>query len=164
MTRRSSLLLALACLGATATALADDEKAWQEAIVEAPARFSLDGLQPFTVSQGSSMQYGIDPGSLALGEDGVVRYVLVARSASGALNVFYEGIRCQAAEVKTYARWDNNRSAWHTPDGAAWKPLSFSGPTRPAMILAKEGLCNGKTANGTPRTMLRALKTAGAYP
>lgn len=157
-------LLALTCLAVVniAAAAGDEETPWQEKATEAPKTFSTDKLQTFTVSQGSSLTYGIDPETLTVGEDWVVRYVLVARSASGALNVLYEGIRCQSAEVKTYARWDNNRSAWHTPSNSEWKALSFGGATRPAMILAKEGLCNGNSVNDNPLKMLATLKT-GVY-
>jgi len=157
-------LLALSCLTVANLALAadDEESTWLEKASEAPRSFSVEKLQTFTVSQGSSLTYGIDPDTLTVGEDWVVRYVMVARSASGALNVFYEGIRCQSAEVKTYARWDNNRSTWHTPSNAEWKPLQLSGATRPAMILAREGLCNGNSVNGNPRKMLATLKT-GMY-
>ncbi len=162
MNRPAALLLALACLGGVAAAMADDEPAWKEMAVAPPGSFSTTELQHFTVSSGSSLVYGIDPQTLAVGEDGVIRYVMVARSPSGALNALYEGIRCGSAETKTYARWDNNRSAWHTPTNAEWRPLSFSGMTRPAMILAKEGLCNGKAVNGTPREMLASLKN-GMY-
>lgn len=157
-------LLTLTSLTAASFAMAadDDEAPWQEKATAAPQKFSIDKLQPFTVSPDSSLAFGIDPETLTVGEDWVVRYVMVARSASGALNVLYEGIRCQSAEVKTYARWDNNRSAWHTPSNTEWKPLSSSGATRPAMILAKEGLCNGDSVNGNPRKMLATLKT-GMY-
>lgn len=158
-----SCLLVLTCLSTATLATADDDEAqWQEKATEAPKTFSIDKLQTFTVSQNSSLTYGIDPETLTVGEDWVVRYVMVARSTSGALNVLYEGIRCQSAEVKTYARWDNNRSAWNSPASAEWKALAFSGATRPAMILAMEGLCNGKSVNGNPRKMLATLKT-GMY-
>ncbi len=157
-------LLALTCLICTnfTWAADDDEKPWQEMATEAPKTFSTDQLQTFTVSQNSSLTYGIDPQTLTVGEDWVVRFVMVARSPSGALNVLYEGIRCQSGEVKTYARWDNNRSAWHTPQNTTWKPLSLDGATRPATVLAMEGLCNGNSVNGTPRKMLATLKT-GRY-
>lgn len=157
-------LFALALLTAAGLACAadDEETPWLEKATEAPRTFSIDKLQTFTVSQTSNLVYGIDPETLTVGEDWVVRYVMVARSASGAQNVFYQGIRCQSAEVKTYARWDNNRSAWNTPSNAEWKPLSLGGATRPATILAMEGLCNGKAVNGNPRKMLATLKT-GMY-
>ncbi|MGE0097060.1 MAG: CNP1-like family protein [Hydrogenophaga sp.] len=157
-------LLALTCLGAAniATAADEEDPPWQEKATAAPKSFDVAKLQHFTVTPDSSLVYGIDPATLTVGEDWVVRYVMVARSSSGAINAFYEGIRCQTAEVKTYARWDNNRSAWHTATSGEWKALAASGPTRPATVLAMEGLCNGRSVNGNPRKMLATLKT-GTY-
>lgn len=47
--------------------------------------------------------YYIDPDTLTVGEDDVVRYTVVIKSSSGALNVLYEGLRCSATEYRTYA-------------------------------------------------------------
>lgn len=134
-----------------------DAEAWQEAEVTPPAAFGIDQLQSFEVMQGSSLSYGIDPKTLSVGKDGVVRYVLVARSTSGALNVLYQGIRCQTGEVKTYGRWDN-QSSWNTGRNDDWQPLSFKGATRPAMALARAGICDGRTITGNPQKILNTLK------
>lgn len=135
-----------------------DAPPWQEATVAPPPKFSTDQLQAFEVSVGAALSYGIDPKTLSVGEDGVVRYVMVARSASGALNVLYQGVRCQSSEVKTYGRWDNNASSWNVSAKEEWHPLSFSGFARPAMILARQGICEGRTVNGTPQKILQTLK------
>ncbi|MBU7573426.1 MAG: CNP1-like family protein [Hydrogenophaga sp.] len=135
-----------------------DAPAWQEAAVKPPPTFSTDQLQAFDVSAGTALNYGIDPKTLSVGEDGVVRYVLVARSSSGALNVLYQGLRCQTAEVKTYGRWNNNASSWNVNAKEAWQELSFSGPTRPAMLLARAGICEGRTINGSAQKILHTLK------
>ena len=135
-----------------------EEPVWTESSVTPPSAFNVDSPQPFDVMQGSALTYGIDPGSLTVGEDGVVRYVMVARSSSGAVNVLYQGIRCASAETKTYARL-NDKGSWNTSANAAWQELSFRGPTRPAMMLAKQGVCDGKAVMGTPQKILGALKT-----
>lgn len=130
---------------------------WQENAVPPPAHFKTEGLHIFDVSVSSSLVYGIDPDTLMLGTDGVVRYVLVARSKSGATNVLFEGIRCKTAEMKTFARW-NNQGSWISGAEGAWRPLNFSGPTNHAMHLARDGICEGKTPNGSARNMLQALQ------
>lgn len=135
-----------------------EEPIWAESSVVPPSSFNIDSLQPFDVMQGSSLTYGIDPGSLTVGEDGVVRYVMVARSSSGALNVLYQGIRCASAETKTYARW-GDKGGWNTSPEAAWQELSFRGPTRPAMMLARQGVCDGRAVMGHPGKILSTLKT-----
>lgn len=144
-------------LGAQAQLQDPDAEPWREATVAPPAVVSTDALQAFEVSKNSALIYGIDPRTLTVGDDGVVRYVLVARSASGALNVLYQGIRCQTAEVKTYGRW-NNQSSWNTSSKDGWQALSFSGASRPAMLLAQGGVCEGRTITGNPQKILDTLK------
>ena len=59
----------------------------------------------------------IDPKSIVVSTDGVVRYSLIAKASSGALNVSHEGIRCETREKKLYAFgrpdgiWSRNRFA-----------------------------------------------------
>lgn len=131
---------------------------WQEAEVKPPATFSTDAITTFVLDAQSSMRLGIDPKTLTIDPDGVVRYVLVAKSSQGALNVLYEGIRCASAEVKVYARWDNV-SSWNTSAKAEWEALAFRGTTRRAMQMARGGVCEGKVPNGTPARILRALQS-----
>lgn len=135
-----------------------DETVWVESAVAPPTAFSTAVLQPFEVMKNSTLTYGIDPASLSVGEDGVVRFVMVARSASGALNVLYQGIRCATAETKTYARL-SDKGSWNTSPDVQWQALSFRGPTRPAMILARQGVCQGRTITGDPQKILATLKT-----
>ena len=157
------LLSALLCLSGQAVAQGISADNWQESDTAPPASFSTKHLQFFEVSPGSTLVYGMDPDTLTVGADGVVRYVLVASSARGALNVLYEGIRCQTAEMKTYARWDNH-SAWNTGTGSDWRPLSFSGSTRHAMRLARDGVCDGSTPNGSALNILQALQRGPNIP
>jgi CNP1-like family len=77
------------------------------------------GLIEFPVSTGTSFRFFIDPASLSVGADGVVRYVLVARSPTGVDNVSYEGMRCGVpGMVRVYAfaqggKWSRNaNSEW----------------------------------------------------
>jgi hypothetical protein len=151
-------LLASAPLFATAQTSYMDEKVWTEAATAPPAAFSTETLLTFEVLKSSSLTYGIDPATLAVGEDGVVRYVMVARSSSGALNVMYQGIRCATAETKTYGRL-NDKGTWNPSPDAPWQELSFRGPTRPAMILARQGVCEGRTVTGNSQKILATLKS-----
>ena len=75
------------------------------------------GLLEFFVSSASSFKFFVDPQSLSVGTDGVVRFTLVARSRSGAENVSYEGMRCENGNYRVYAyanggRWSATQSDW----------------------------------------------------
>jgi hypothetical protein len=144
-------------LSACAFSAQGSEENWTEKRVAPPASFSQERLLSLDAASGSALRYGLDPASLSLGADGVVRYVLVARSSSGALNVLFEGIRCATAEMKTFARW-NNAGEWNLSPDAPWRPLLSSGSTRQGLLLARQGLCDGKTPNGNAANILRSLK------
>ncbi len=45
----------------------------------------------------------IDPASLDVDEEGVIRYTAVLRAESGAENVIYEAVRCPGREYRRYA-------------------------------------------------------------
>jgi CNP1-like family len=157
----SALAFTLLCstpLFANAQTSYTDEKVWTEAIAALPASFSTEVLIPFEVFKASALTYGIDPNTLTVGEDGVVRYVMVARSSNGALNVLYQGIRCATAETKTYGRL-SDKGTWNASLDADWQALSFRGPTRPAMILARQGVCEGRTVTGNVQKILATLKS-----
>jgi hypothetical protein len=136
---------------------------WKEAEVALPARFSTDKLLIVDIEDRSSFEYGIDPDTLSVGTDGVVRYVFVARSRSGAVNVLYEGVRCNAAEVKVYGRWDPDSAKWRTSSTDEWLAMDARGSTRRALKLAQTGLCDGRAPNGSPRQILDTLRNGFLY-
>src|SRR5207247_2560510 len=55
-----------------------------------------------TLAADTDFRFFIDPESVSVGEDRIVRYVLVARSPSGSESVTFEGIRC-LGEYRVYA-------------------------------------------------------------
>ena len=151
--------------GACGLALAqrtDAEPApWQEAEVRLPDTVNLARVVTFELTRPASLVFGIEADSLRIDTDGVVRYAFVARSSSGAVNVLFEGMRCQTAEVKLYAHWDKG-SGWTPVVASEWKPLSFQGPTRRAMQMARGGICAQSMPNGSPALILSTLRNGNA--
>lgn len=95
---------------------AQESRELQEIAVMLPAP-PRGELIEFFVSSASSFKFFIDPQSVSVGTDGVVRYTLVARSRSGAENVSYEGMHCQNVSYKVFAfgndgRWAARQSEW----------------------------------------------------
>jgi len=121
---RALAALALTLAGAAALAQPSEwerrqaEREWREIEVAPPAYPRREHLLPFFVSAATSFEFFIDGTTLSVGEDGVVRYVLVARSAQGAESVSFEGMRCSTGEVRIYAvgtsagGWARSKSAW----------------------------------------------------
>jgi hypothetical protein len=87
-----------------------DRDPWKELAGELPPWPEDADLVEFELDQPSPFRYYIDGKNLTVGRDGVVRYTLVAESASGARNVSVEGLLCTArGQYKTYAYGTNGR-------------------------------------------------------
>jgi hypothetical protein len=123
-----------------------DNLDWVEQATPAPPVFSAEGLMPLDMPPYVSVSVGIDPRTLNVGDDGVVRYVVVMRNATGTVNAAYEGIRCFTRDVKTYARW-TSQGAWSLISNPAWRALNDNMPSRHAMAFARQGACDGTAAN-----------------
>jgi len=153
--------LAIACLlglSATAWAQRDAELAdWKEEAVPPPPAFDAGKLLTFDVSQASSLAYGVDPATLRISKDGVLSYVMVATSASGARNVLYEGIRCVTGEVKTYARY-NAPGVWTPVAEPEWRSVFASMPSKHALALARAGACDNASQASSVNEIIRQLK------
>jgi hypothetical protein len=130
---------------------------WKETEVPAPPTFSLDKLLPLDMPPYVNLQFGIDPATLALSSDGVVRYVVVARNASGSANAMYEGIRCTKGEVKTYAR-TNSSGTWVALSNPQWRGLSDNQPSKHAQVFARQGACDAYTPANSVADIIKGLK------
>jgi hypothetical protein len=118
----------------------DDTKPWVEIQTQLPPAPEDATLLGFAVSGATQYHFEIDSRSLTIGTDGVYRYTLVATSPSGARNVSYEGIRCEAHQKKTYAigRADGT---WVRARNAAWTPIEEVNNNRQHAALEKEYFC-----------------------
>lgn len=146
MTIKKTMLLALAALAFGVAAQDTPESEWQETQVPAPPAFNTDRLVALEMPPYVSMRFGIDPATLTITRDGVVRYVVVATNSTGSYSAMYEGIRCATGEVKVYAR-SSAAGSWNTVKDPQWQALN-STVSKHAMILAKEAAC----ADGTSST------------
>lgn len=133
---------------------------WQEQAQRPPANFDLDNLIPVdNPSRSSRLSYGIAPATVTVGPDNVVRYVVIAQSPSGAMNVLYEGVRCDTREVKVYASWRKD-SGWRTLDDAQWAAVRYAS-SRYAQALANDGFCDVRIVFGTAQSIIARLRGAG---
>jgi hypothetical protein len=140
-----------------------DKKEWVELEV-APPPFSKSGnLIPFEVSGASSNRFYIDPDSLSIGSDGVVRYTLVVKSLTGAENVSYEGIRCETREQKYYA-FGRRDGSWSSARSGTWRRIEYKEINRQHGVLYQDFFCPGrKKPAGSPAEIIRNMKY-GAPP
>jgi len=130
-----------------------DERDWKEAEVEPPA-YPKDGLVEFRISGSGSFRFYVDPATLAVGSDGVVRYTMVARSGSGVENVSYEGIRCASGTYKVFARGQDGR--W-LPARSEWGETT----QRWQFVLRTQYFCPMRLAVRTREEAVDALRRGG---
>jgi CNP1-like family len=151
------LALISLCINAQAQFIADDAD-WKESDVPPAPAFDLKRLISIEVSAQSQLQWGIDSETIKItNADSVVRYVIVARSASGVVNAMYEGLHCKRGEVITYAR-HNKDSGWVNVSRPEWRSFRTAGVSRHSQMAAKQGLCDGSAPALTPREAIRMLR------
>ncbi len=133
------------------------DRVWKEAEVPPPPVFSESRLVPIEMPHYMSLKFGVDPATIVIdNSDGVVRYVVVAANkAGGAVNAFYEGVRCATGEMKTYARFnDGEWNAVPEPEWTRFKDMKSSY----ASELARQGLCRGHAPRASVGDMLREIR------
>ena len=136
---------------------AADKPEWAETQVPPPPAFDMKKLVTLDVP-GSALAYGVDPASIQISnKDGIVRYVMVATSSSGARNVMYEGLRCSTAEFKTYSRYSPD-GQWAPVSDAQWRSVFGNMPSRHALRFAKAGACEGASSASTVDVLVSRLK------
>lgn len=171
---RMGLLICLCAFSLTASAqnkkgetyfdhenIAEDEKTWQEKTPALPAYPDLNKLQPFYAGPATTLEFSIDPASLQIGEDEVVRYTLVVKSRQGALNISYEGLRCATLERKRYAIGHNSDKSWSPVNKPVWKRIEYADVNRHYIALGTEYFCQQKTLTSrNPKDLLLNLKNS----
>jgi hypothetical protein len=155
MPRVRCLALALAlAAGAAQAQLTPIDPDWKEVEAPPPAPLRLDRLVSIDMGQ-SSLRFGVIPESVTLTSDRIVRYVVVATSSSGAVNAFYEGIRCGTGEGRIYAR-HNPGSGWVPVKDGDWRPLQDR-TLQHSLVIARSGVCQGRSPNRSPEQIVRDL-------
>ncbi len=155
-------LLGLACLVGTSLGvsaqLADQDPDWKESDTPAPPAFSHNKLLPLDMPPYVSVRFGIDPATITITPDGIVRYVVVTTNASGSVNAQFEGIRCATGEVKTYAR-ASGAGAWSIIQTPEWRGLTDNQPSKHAWVFARQAACDGRAAAASSTAdIIRAMK------
>jgi hypothetical protein len=148
--------LALAAGCAHPTSFVDElaAKPWEGQKALLPPYPKGGKLAPFYVGP-SAFSFFVDPTSVTVGQDGPVRYTLIARSASGATNVSYEGIRCDAYESRVYA-FGQSDGSWSQATRSQWAPIERLASS-PQTALADDFFCSQRGPVRTTEDALAAL-------
>jgi hypothetical protein len=131
------------------------DQAETEVVTQVPAFPQKANLLEFQVDGAGDFGFFVDKASLSVSSDGVVRYVLVARSPSGVENVSYEGLRCASVEFRRYALGRPD-ATWRASPGQ-WQPLT----RRWHQVLHREFFCPQNVPLPTAAEGVRALELGG---
>jgi hypothetical protein len=143
----------------------EENEPWRELKeVEAPAFPLRENLREFYVGPATANTYLIDASTLSVGSDGIVRYVLVVRTAGGATNVSFEGINCKERTWKHYAtgRGDGTWVKSHATR-IEWRPIENKPINRHHAALSRDLFCPAGNAINTAEEGRNALRL-GVHP
>ncbi|MEW6119638.1 MAG: CNP1-like family protein [Pseudomonadota bacterium] len=138
----------------------EEEKPWVEVAAQLPPYPKSENLLPFTVSSATRNRYFLDAASITVGEDKVVRYIVVIEAAGGARNVSFEGMRCETVERRLYA-YGQPDGTWSKARNAGWEAIKLRSLLSHHKALYEDLLCPDGINVQTPAEALRALKQGG---
>ena len=134
----------------------ESDTEWAETTAPPPPAFSESRLLPIEMPPYMTLKFGVDPNTIAITPDGIVRYVVVAQNRNGGgANAFYEGVRCSTAEMKSYARYNNG--TWQETKTPEWKRIDDLN-SRYAKALSTQALCRGNAPRNSVGDMVRNLR------
>jgi CNP1-like family len=143
----------------------EEEAPWQELKeVEPPAFPRQENLLEYYVGPATANNYFIDASTLSVGSDGIVRYVLVVRTAGGATNVSFEGINCKELTWKHYATGRSDGTWVKVHDNRAeWRPIENKPVNRHHAALSRDYFCPARNPIKSAEEGRNALRL-GMHP
>ena len=133
-----------------------DNPDWAEETAPPPPVFSKDRVIALDMPSYVSVKVGIDPQTIVVGNDGIVRYVAVMTNSSGTMNASFEGIRCASDQFKTYARYSAS-GTWSMVSDPQWRDLTDNLPSKHPHAFARQAACEVRVAN-RKEEILKALQ------
>lgn len=137
-----------------------EEKPWEEQKAMLPPYPEQRNLIGFDGGPTTDFRFFVDASSVTVDKDQVVRFVLVARSPAGAVNVSFEGLRCKTRERKLYAFGRADRT-WAEARRVEWQKLSGTERNPYAAVLAEDFFCPARGIVRTPQEAVDALRRKG---
>ena len=136
-----------------------ESPAWKEEASGLPAYPENDHLLEVPASlPGSDFRIFIDPDSLSVGGDRVVRYTVVIVSSSGVRNISYEGLHCGSDEYRRYAYGSDDK--WFPIEASPWQKVRDIGMDHYRHVLYWDYLCNPLRLNLDTAAMLESLRNS----
>ncbi len=125
------------------TAGESEEDDWSEikGVGFPPIPKARDLIRVDSESLGTRYEYFIDGSSILLGTDEVIRYTVVLQSDTGVRNVYFEGIRCETREARTYG-YATRQGGFKPLASSTWKDVRAVGPFAYRLLLVDKFMCD----------------------
>lgn len=118
-------------------------EAWKEQGIVLPAYPDTDSRDLIEVDlllRSFPFQLFIDPDSVSVGEDKVVRYTAILKSGPGSTNVLYEGMRCTTGQYRRYAY--GSQGAFQLSRNSRWRYIGADSGSDPYLkVLRAHFMC-----------------------
>lgn len=168
--RNKAFFLLIILVSSSAWAELDEESwqqpfvplpAWQEEDVRLPAYPDADRFIEVPIHS-SNMPFTVylDPDSISIGEDHVIRFTSVIVSRAGSRNITYEGLRCGERTYKRYAYGANGD--WKPLESHVWRRIRNRSMEEYRLVLYKEYMCPIHETISTPGDIITKLKFGGS--
>lgn len=132
-------------------------KPWAEMQAQIPQYPGESGLVAFDVGASATHRFYVAPSSLSIGDDGVVRYIVAIRTAGGANNITFEGMRCETREYKTYAVAQRDGS-WARARDPQWRRIEYQPVNAYHAVLYADFFCRNKLPPKSVKDIVQELK------
>jgi hypothetical protein len=132
-------------------------KKWKESNVTIPSYPDDRDLVPVPMGVNDTLKIYIDSKSISRAPDLVARFSLIVESPSGARSVFYDGMRCETRQYKTYAIGTANHTFEAVKD-PQWRTIPRSEINSFRDNLYRHYICDGHSSARTPEAIVHLLK------
>ena len=129
---------------------------WKESEIILPPYPKDQDLLAVPLPVTDTLKIYIDRASLSRGVDRVARFSLVVESPSGARSVFYDGLRCETREYKTYA-FGSPEHVFTPVKAAAWRRIPQPAINAFRYHLYRHYMCDTHASARAPEDLVRLL-------
>ena len=135
----------------------ENSKSWKEIQAQIPPYPKGDNLVLVEAGSETSHKFYVDPASVSVGTDGVVRYTTVIKTRGGATNVAFEGMRCETREGKLYALGRSD-GTWVRARNPKWERIMLRDLKPHHWMHYREYFCPSPSRPTPPKVAVEALR------
>lgn len=125
--------------------------------VALPAFPKQENLIEFYAGELTSNLFYIDPLSLHVDKEGIVRYTMVVKTSGGATNISFEGIRCDTRQFRLFAIGRSD-GIWSRARTSEWREIENKVVNRHHAALNRDYLCPGGSMIADAAEGIKALR------